>query len=486
MDSQQKITNSREEIPDFIPFLMIIISYSIPFLYKTISFFIPFQYNNIEMLERKIYKELLKWKNNHSHTCLMIKGARQVGKTYIIREFGRREYECFLEINFFRQKELKVIFSDDLSADTIYKRLSAQISNVKLIEKKTLIFLDEIQACGNARTAIKFLAEDGRYDIITSGSLLGLTYGEDGDSEVEEPESVPTGYEDFLTMYSLDFEEFLWANGYKEAINVLKEYFDQKKMVPDEINRKYEELFREFMVVGGMPEVVDDFAREHDFNRVAEIQNRILEDYNFDISKHAKGAEKVKVKRCYDAIPKQLAKELRKFQYSSVEKGQTSKKYGDSVKWLIDSSLVNASYNVHEAYIPLMANAYENQFKLYYNDTGLLCAVYGFETKRALLNNTLKGSAKGGIYENIISESLIKNGYKLYYYRPDEYQELEFIIEKNGSVVPIEVKAGNAATVSLNRFIKDYDTDIAYKLIKGNIGVSENKISIPHYMIMFI
>ncbi|MBR4162589.1 MAG: ATP-binding protein [Solobacterium sp.] len=438
------------------------------------------------MLERKIYNDLLKWKKNHDKTCLMVKGARQVGKTYIIREFGKREYASFIEINFLSQKDLKVIFSDDLSAENIYKRLSAQINDVQLIVNDTLIFLDEIQACGNARTAIKFLAEDGRYDIITSGSLLGLTYGEDADSEVEIPESVPTGYEDFITMYSLDFEEFLWAEGYRNAIPILKEYFDEKKRVPEEINKKYEELFREYMVVGGMPEVVDNFVNHHDFNQVARIQNRILEDYNFDISKHAKGAKKVKVKKCYDAIPRQLAKELKKFQYSTVEKGQTSKKYGDSVTWLIDSSLVNASYNVHEAYIPLMANAYENQFKLYFNDTGLLCAAYGFETKRALLNNTLKGNAKGGIYENVISESLVKNGYKLYYYKPDDNRELEFIIEKNGQAVPIEVKAGNTSTASLNGFIEAYKPDIAYKLINGNIGFSEGKLSLPHYMIMFI
>ncbi|MBP3871416.1 MAG: ATP-binding protein [Faecalicoccus sp.] len=438
------------------------------------------------MLKRKIYNVLLNWKTTHKNSCLMVKGARQVGKTFIIREFGKKEYASFIEINFLRQKELKAVFSGDLTADNIYKRLTAQIQDIQLIENNTLIFLDEIQACGSARTAIKFLAEDGRFDVITSGSLLDLTYGEDADPDVEEPESVPTGYEDFITMYSLDFEEYLWANGYQNAIEILKEYFDQRKKVPEELNNMYEELFREYMVIGGMPEVVNNFVENHDFNMAARIQNRILEDYNFDISKHAKGANKVKVKRCYDAIPKQLAKELKKFQFSNVEKGQTSKKYGNSITGLIDSSLVNASYNVHEAYIPLMANAYENQFKLYFNDTGLLCAVYGFETKRALLNNTLKGNAKGGIYENVISEALVKNGYKLYYYKPNDNRELEFIIEKNGQVIPIEVKAGNTSTVSLNGFIEDYTPEIAYKLVNGNTGFSDGKLTLPHYMVMFI
>ena len=439
------------------------------------------------MLKRKVYEKLLEWKNNHSNTCLMLLGARQVGKTFIVRAFGEKEYKSFIEINFIKQKELKDIFKGSLDADTIYKRMTAQIKGINLIPGETLILLDEIQNCGSARTAIKFLAEDGRYDVISSGSLLGLTYAEDGDEDVEEPESVPTGYEDFITMYSMDFEEFLWAEGYGEnAISVLRSYYQNEEKVPAAINEKYEELFREYIVVGGMPEVVADYTVNHDFNNVARIQERILEDYRFDISKHAKGAEKVKVKECYEAIPKQLAKELKKFQYSTVEKGKTSKKYGGSVRWLVDSALVHACYNIQDPQIPLMANAKEEQFKLYINDTGLLCSLYGFETKKAILNNTLKGEAKGGIYENIISESLIKKGYSLYYFKPDDNHEVEFLIEKSGGVVPIEVKAGNTASPSLNAYIQKYSPDEAYKLINGNLGVVDNKKSIPHYMIMFI
>ena len=439
------------------------------------------------MLRRKAYDELLEWKNTHRNKCLMIKGARQVGKTYLVREFGRREYKSFIEINFISQKERRAIFDGDLSAEEIYKRMTAQIRDVSLIPGKTLIFLDEIQTCGNARTAIKFLAEDGRFDVISSGSLLGLTYGEDADGEVEEPESVPTGYEDFLTMYSMDFEEFLWAEGYGEAaVSVLREYYEKREPVPAALNEKYETLFREFMVVGGMPEVVADYVNHHDFNSVDRIQNRIIENYRFDISKHAKNTEKIKVRSCYEAVPKQLAKELKKFQYSTVEKGTTAKKYGGSVQWLADSALVHVCYNVKEAYLPLYANAVDEQFKLYVNDTGLLCAMYGFETKLALLTSTIQGSAKGGIYENAVSESLIKRGYRLYYYRPDDSHELEFLLEKDGSVCPVEVKAGNNATLSLNSFIKKYRPAAAYKLVNGNVGEADGKITLPHYMVMFI
>ncbi|MDD7181574.1 MAG: DUF4143 domain-containing protein [Candidatus Enterosoma sp.] len=438
------------------------------------------------MLKRKAYQKLLEWKNAHHHNCLMVQGARQVGKTYLVREFGKKEYKSFVEINFIKNPELKLIFNDNLDPETIYKKMTAMINGVNLIKGNTLIFLDEIQACGNARTALKFLAEDGRFDVITSGSLLGLTYGEDDDENTEAPLSVPTGYETFLMMYSLDFEEFLWAEGYENSIPYLKEFFDKKEKVPSVLNDKFETLFREYIVVGGMPEVVSDYVENHDFTRVSAIQEKILENYRFDIAKHAKGAEKIKVRKCYDAIPKQLAKELTKFQYSTVEKGQTSKKYGGSVQWLKDSNLVNPCYNIHEPYLPLIANAYDEQFKLYINDTGLLCAMYGFEVKKAILENTIKGNAKGGIYENIIAEMLVKKGHKLYYYKPDDSNELEFLIEKNASVIPIEVKAGNTATKSLNRFIESYKPFIAYKLIDGNVGVDGVRLTLPHYMVMFI
>lgn len=439
------------------------------------------------MLKRKVYDELLRWKNNHRNSCLMIKGARQVGKTFIVREFGKNEYNSFIEINFIKYKELKEIFDGSLSADEIYKRMTLYIRDIKLIPENTLIFMDEIQNCGNARTAIKSLVEDGRFDIITSGRFLGLTYTENGDREAEEPASLPTGYEDFIEMYPLDFEEYMWAAGYNDkVIKILKEYYDEKSKVPQFINEKFLNLFREYIVVGGMPEVVADFTEYHDFNRVQALQERLLENYRLDISKHARGAEKKKVRNCYDSIPKQLSKGLKKFQYSIVEKGRTRKKYGGSIQWLKDSALVNICYNIREPYTPLMANSVEAQFKLYVNDTGLLCAMYGPETKKALLTNSIKGKTKGGIYENIISESLVKNGYNLYYYKPDDNHELEFLLEREGKIIPVEVKSGNTATVSLNNFIKEYNPTIAYKFISGNVGLSDTKVTLPYYMVMFV
>ena len=440
------------------------------------------------MIKRKMYKYLINWKQKKDKSALIIKGARQVGKSYLVREFGRNEYESYIEINFLKNPLYKNIFKGDLSAEEIFKRLSAYIPNLKIISFKTLLFLDEIQVCAEARTAVKFLVEDGSIDVISSGSLLGLSYLEDDDKNVTEPTSLPVGYEEQITMYSLDFEEFLWAKGYNDdAIAYLKDFYISNKEVPKELNDKYLELFREFMIVGGMPEVVQTFIDTNNFQEASKIQGKILADYQDDISKHAKGQEKIKVRQCYDSIPKQLAKEYKKFQYSVVEKGKTSKKYGGSIKWLCDSSLVNKCSNVNEAYIPLLAYEMDDQFKLYLNDTGLLLYLYGPETKLAILNNTLKGNAKGGIYENIISESLLKRGYKLYYYKTqNSSMEIEFVIEKNGEVIPIEVKAGNDSTPSLNSFINKYHPKVSYKFVNGNVGFLDGKKTLPHYMVMFI
>jgi hypothetical protein len=443
------------------------------------------------MLKRKIYDRLIEFKreraNGTLNKCLFVKGARQVGKSYIIRQFGRKEYASYIEINFIQDKTLKDIFSNNLSAESILKNITAQIKDAKIISGNTLIFLDEIQTCGNARTALKFLAEEKQIDVIASGSLLGLAYWQDGDGDVEEPDSIPVGYEDVVTMYSLDFEEFLWAYGYGEdAISYLRTLYQSGEAITGSLHEHYENLFREFMVVGGMPEVVADFVKNKDFNRVDRIQNRILSDYKDDISKHAKGVEKAKVRACYDAVGMQLCKPLKKFQFSTVEKGQTRRKYGDSVQWLVDSALVNICYRITEPYVPLSANADRDYYKLYINDTGLLCAMYGYDVKLAILRNTIKGNAKGGIYENVISECLIKRGYKLYCFRPNDNKEIEFLIEKNGEVVPVEVKAANSKAISLDSYIKEFEPTIAYKLVGTGNGVAGVKRTIPHYMVMFL
>lgn len=431
------------------------------------------------MLKRKILNDLINWKNTKDKECLLVKGARQVGKTYIIEEFGKNYYDNYVYLNFFRNPNLKNIFEGSLEASEIYKKMSIYISNFKLVPN-TLIFLDEIQECPNARTALKFLAIDNKYDVIASGSLLGISY--------KSVPSIPVGYERQLTMYSLDFEEFLWAIGFNEnSISYIKEHFENHEKIENGINDEMFRKLREYIVVGGMPDVVNTFIETNNFSDVQKAQDKILFDYNDDIIKYAKNVEKPKIRKCYNSIPKQLAKENKKFQYSVVEKGSTSRKYADSVQWLVDANLVIPVYNVSNPILPLDAYSKEDYFKIYLNDIGLICAMYGFDIKAPILENSLSGSAKGGIYENLICDILTKRGYKLHFYKNDDNtQELEFLITQNSKIIPIEVKAGNSASVSLNNFIIEYKPPYAYKLITGNIGVSKTKITLPLYMAMFI
>lgn len=427
------------------------------------------------MLKRKILNDLINWKNTKDKECLLVKGARQVGKTYIIEEFGKNYYDNYVYLNFFRNPNLKNIFEGSLEASEIYKKMSIYIPNFKLVPN-TLIFLDEIQECPNARTALKFLAIDNKYDVIASGSSY------------KSVPSIPVGYERQLTMYSLDFEEFLWAIGFNEnSISYIKEHFENHKKIENGINDEMFRKLREYIVVGGMPDVVNTFIETNNFSDVQKAQDKILFDYNDDIIKYAKNVEKPKIRKCYNSIPKQLAKENKKFQYSVVEKGSTSRKYADSVQWLVDANLVIPVYNVSNPILPLDAYSKEDYFKIYLNDIGLICAMYGFDIKAPILENSLSGSAKGGIYENLICDILTKRGYKLHFYKNDDNtQELEFLITQNSKIIPIEVKAGNSASVSLNNFIIKYKPPYAYKLITGNIGVSKTKITLPLYMAMFI
>ena len=424
----------------------------------------------ILMLKRKVYRELLQWKEQrhteHIKKCLLLKGARQVGKSFIIEEFGKKEYASFLKIDFFLQPNMKGIFEGELTSDEILKRMTAYVRDFELIPGHTLIFLDEIQCCGNARTAVKYLAMDFRFDVISSGSLLGLTYGEDDDEAIEIPESVPVGYETQITMHSLDFEEFLWADGYDSAaIDTLKSYYTSGATIPAAVHEKYESLFREFIVVGGMPEVVNDYVQHHDFNRVDRLQQDILAEYRDDIAKHAKGKEKVLVRMCYDAIPIQLMKEQKKFQYSTVERGQTRKNvFHQGISGIDILTAEDRCITLVDQHQAATAGI---------NDTGLLCCSYGFETKLAVLNDTITGNARGGIYENAISECLIKRGYSLYYYKPDSVHEIEFFIERSGAVIPIEVKAGNRSTPSLNQYIARYRPPFAYKLTNTVIRIKD-------------
>ncbi len=450
------------------------------------------------MLKRKFYDTLLDWKRTKKKECLLVNGARQIGKTYIIERFGIDNYKSYIYLNLIKNPELKNIFEGSLEPEEIYKRLSLYILGIQFVEGDTLIFIDEIQVCPKARTALKFLAIDSRYDVIASGSLLGIHYNQNKDEkDIEKEISIPVGYERELMMFSLDFEEFLWAKGFDDdAIKNLRKYFEEKKKVPagteeknwtDGLNEKFLSILREYMVVGGMPEVVNTFLESSSFQDARNAQLKIFKAYEDDINHYAKNSEKPKIKACYNSIPRQLAKEYTKFQYKTVEKNGTSKKYDNSLNWLEDAGLVMTVKNVSLPVLPLKAYEQAENFKLYATDIGLATCMFGFETQAALVKKTLKGPAKGGIYENLIFDMLYKRGYCLNYYKKqNSEQEIEFLFEKDGSAIPIEVKAKNGETESLNNFIAEFEPPYAYKLIDGNVGVNGRKITLPQYMAMFI
>lgn len=433
------------------------------------------------MLRRKIYDKLLAWKNNKGKKdAILLRGVRQCGKTYIVREFGKREYKNFIEINFIERPDMQAVFSGNLDVDNMVQQIKLSMPGCQFIPGETLLFLDEIQDAPNARTSLKFWTQDGRFDCIASGSLLGIDYK----NEV----SIPVGYEQQLIMRTLDFEEFLWALGAEVNLKeMLAPYVDGAKRVPEAMHNSLNKYLQEYMVVGGLPEVVDTYIATKDFYQVHLLQEKILRDYQDDIAKYALNQDKIKAKQCFLSIPRQLSKENHKFQYSVVEKKATARKFTSSLDWLHNAGLIDFAYNVNSPWFPLKAYVKEDQFRVYLCDIGLLVAMYGYQMKIALLSDALEGPAKGGIYESLVADILAKRGEELYYYKKeDSTLEIEFILERDCKLVPVEVKARKGSTRSLNELLKMDNIERGYKLTAQNTGVVEKKITLPLYMAAII
>ena len=431
------------------------------------------------MLKRKMEAQLQEWKNDTGRMPLVVKGARQVGKTFIIDKFCRENYRQYYHIDFNEKPKFKTVFNDDLDAPTIIKNFSLEIPNFKLLPGDTVFFFDEIQNCPNARTALKFLSEDRRFDIIASGSLLGINY--------QEVASFPVGYTDQLEMHSLDFEEFCWGNGLGEdGLEIVKEFYHGKQVIPVSGHERMLSLFREYIAVGGMPRVVWDFTQNHHFGKVLKLQRAIIEDYKDDIAKYAGENDKAKARECFLSVPKQLAKEHKKFQYSVVEKGGTSRKYGGALMWLYDAGIINFCYNLSHLSLPLEGNSISNEFKVYMRDTGLLTAMLEEGTQANIIKGNL-GIYKGAIYENVIADIFTKSGKKLYYFSKPNRLEIDFIIRLNDAPVGVEVKSGNNSKAkSLSSLVGFWGLDKGIKLTTGNSGISGKIESLPLYMAMYL
>lgn len=429
-------------------------------------------------LKRKIDDYLLEWKANENRKPLIIKGPRQIGKTESIKKFAESHYESVIEINFVLSEKYKMIANDGYDADSIIKNISLIDPSHKFIPGKTLIFFDEIQEYPKIATSLKFLKIDGRFDVICSGSLLGINY--------RQIESNSVGYKTDYDMYSLDFEEFLWARGYdNKTVENMLEHMKNEEAFSELEHKVYSELFMDYCILGGMPAVVREFIENKTFEGTLEIQRQLIADYKEDIRKYAEGVDQTRILNVFNSIPVQLAKENKKFQLSKVEKGARFKDYRGCVEWLEDAGMVNLCYCLLDAELPLRGNYDEDKFKMYFCDTGLFVALLDDEAQEDLRANKNLGVYKGALYESIVAEALVKSGYGLYYYKKDNSTlEQDFFVRKADDLVPLEVKSKNGKSKSIKTLITgDKYEDISYgiKLCAGNIGMNDNLYTFPYY-----
>ena len=428
-------------------------------------------------MKRKIDRYLQQWKQMPQHKPLVIRGARQVGKTFSVREFGR-EYASFVEVNFITNPEYKQAFAQGYSADAVTKQLSFLNPAFRFVPGNTLIFFDEMQEFPDCATCLKFFGEDGRYDVICSGSMMGLNY--------KDITSNSVGYKTDYTMYSFDFEEFLWAKGYtEEHVNNLYQHLETLTPFFSAEMDVMNNLFLEYAVVGGMPAIVKQFVEADIFSGIFEMQHQLVSDYEEDITKYAQGIDKAKIKNVYRHIPFFLSKENKKFQITKVAANARSREYVGCVDWLHDAGIVNVCHCLNFPELPLKGNYDSTKYKIYYHDNGMLIANLDEESAQDLRRNRNLGVYKGAVYENIVSEALVKMGYPIFYYKKENAQlEMDFFLRDADSLIPVEVKANDNASASLNNLIKsDSYPDIRYgiKLCRKNIGFNGKFYTFPYF-----
>lgn len=432
------------------------------------------------MLKRKIEQRLTEWKNTPNKKPLIIKGCRQCGKTFSVLEFAKRNYTHVVYLNFFENPDYTSVFAGSLEIDNIIMMLSALLGkSAVFVPGETVIVLDEIQDCPEARTALKFFRIDGRFDVIGTGSLLGVKgYG-------KEPKSIPVGSETVIDMYPLDFEEFLWANGISDAlIQMLKQHLENETPVPEALHNRMRQLLLQYTIVGGMPDAVQTFVDTRQMDEVLRIQRDIVRSYEDDMVKYAERKDKSRIKECFQSIPKQLSKENKKFQYSVVKKGSTAAKYAGSLQWIEDAGIITRCYNLSITELPLDGNAVEDVFKVYMRDCGLFVSMLEDGTQFDILQGNLFGY-KGAIFENLIADIFGKMGRKLYYFHKDSGLEVDFVIRHHGVCTLVEVKAATGNTKSTKTILRHpekYHVHHAIKLGDYNVGRNEQILTLPLYM----
>ena len=432
------------------------------------------------MLKRRIEQTLIEWKEDANHNPLILKGCRQCGKTFSVLSFARNNYKHVVYLNFFENSDYAAAFAGSLQIDHITMMLSALLGNdAVFVPGETVLILDEIQECPEARTALKFFKLDGRYDVIGTGSLLGVR------GYRKAPRSIPVGYETVVEMSPLDFEEFLWANGISDAmITMLKTCLETKAPVPDAIHNRMKQLLLQYTVTGGMPEAVQNFIDTKNMYKVLQIQKDIVRSYEDDMVKYAAPEDKPFIKESFQSIPRQLSKENKKFQYSVIRKGSTASRYRGSLQWIEDAGIIRRCHNLSITELPLDGNAMEDIFKVYMTDCGLLVSMLEDGTQFDILQGNLYGY-KGAIFENLIADIFSKMGRKLYYFHKDSGLEVDFVIRYKGKCTLVEVMAANGNTKSTKTVLQNpqkYHVEQAIKLGDYNIGRTGQILTLPLYM----
>lgn len=432
-----------------------------------------------KLLKRKIDKYLTDWKNKPDRKPLIIKGARQIGKTRSVEWFASQNYASVIEINFIEQKKYREIFNDGFEVNAILKNISLLNPELKFIPGDTIFFFDELQACPNCATSLKFFKLDGRFDVICSGSLMGISYN--------EIESNSVGYKEDYEMHSMDFEEFLWAKGYNDEFtaDLFSHMLDVRPLSELQMDTLMS-LFRDYVIIGGMPEVVSTYVKNKNFSGTLDIQRQLLKDYEEDITKYVEGLDKAKVKAVYNHISTFLAKENKRFQITKIARNARNRDYMGCVEWLADAGVVNVCYCLNQPELPLKGNYDPKMYKIYFKDTGLLIASLDEEAQEDLRANKNLGTYKGAIYENIVGDMLVKQGYRLFYYHSDRPAlEMDFFVRSADSLIPVEVKANDGATASLNRLLNDdkyNDVKYGIKLGYRNIGFNGKFYTFPYFL----
>lgn len=438
------------------------------------------------MYKRKIEQTLIAWKAKKDHKPLVIKGCRQCGKTSSVLNFAKRHYQHVIYLDFHEHKEYKAFFAGALNVDTLIMNISAGIRGTKFVPGKTCLVFDEIQDCPNARSSLKFFKLDGRYDVICTGSLLGVNgYKTKEEREEEANASIPVGFEQIITMYPMDFEEWLWANGIQQQhIDYLRTCLENETPVNEAIHQRMRELLLRYVVVGGMPEAVVAFLETNNINEVLDVQHGIVETYKADMLKYALQEDKSRIRECFESIPAQLAKKNKKFQYSVIHKGARSSQYTGSLQWIEDAGIIQRCHNTSITELPLDGNAIPDIFKVYMTDIGLLVSMLDDGTAWSILQGDMLGY-KGAIFENLAADIFCKMGRKLYYFQKEGGLELDFLIRYKGECCPVECKARTGNTKSLQTVLKHpehYHIYHALKVGDYNIGRSGPILTLPFYM----